>query len=142
MENETLTKKHLTISDRNRIQGCLANKLSFKQIAVKLGKSPSTISREKRAHMFVKRKPRSYARYFNDCAYRKSCTIQYLCNDYHVYNRFFVRNTVASLTTKGKKAGNNLEILQESPSAGEVSTSVITMNKRGRYEFSYPFFRL
>jgi IS30 family transposase len=81
MENETSTKKHLTISDRNRIQGGLANKLSFKQIALKLGKSPSTISREIRAHMFVKRKPRSYARYFNDCVHRKSCTIQYLCDD-------------------------------------------------------------
>ena len=81
MENRTSTKKHLTISDRNRIQGGLANKLSFKQIAVKLGKSPSTISREISAHMFVRRKPRSYARYFNDCVHRKNCTIHYLCDD-------------------------------------------------------------
>ncbi len=81
MENKTRSQKHLTFIDRNRIQGGLANKLSFKKIARQLEKSPSTISREIKAHMFIKRKPRSYARFFNDCAHRKTCTEQFLCDD-------------------------------------------------------------
>lgn len=77
MENKT----HLTFADRNRIQGCLANNLTFKQIAINLHKSPSTISREIKAHMFVKKKPKSYSRYFNDCLFRDSCKMSYVCND-------------------------------------------------------------
>lgn len=81
MENKTLSKTHLNFTDRNRIQGGLANKKSFKQIALELHKSPSTISREVRSHMFVKKKGKNYSRYFNDCIHRKNCKIQYLCDD-------------------------------------------------------------
>ncbi|NCD01337.1 IS30 family transposase [bacterium] len=83
MENKTTKQKHLTFADRNRIQGGLSNQLSFKQIARQLEKSPSTISREVKAHMFVARKPRAYARFFNDCLYRKTCRVKYLCDDFN-----------------------------------------------------------
>ncbi len=63
-------KTHLTFADRNRIQGCLANNLTFRQIAINLHKSSSTISREIKAHMFVNKKPKYYSRYFNDCLFR------------------------------------------------------------------------
>jgi IS30 family transposase len=63
MEN----KKHLTFSDRNRIQGGLANRKSFNQIALELGKSPSTISREVKLHKHYERKGAKWSRFFNDC---------------------------------------------------------------------------
>ena len=56
MENKTKGKSHLTLADRNKIQGGLANKKSLKEIAFELHKNPSTISREIKAHMFVKKK--------------------------------------------------------------------------------------
>jgi IS30 family transposase len=81
MENKTSKKTHLTFSDRNRIQGGLANKESFKEIGRKLDKSPSTISRKIKAHMFIKKKGRNYSRYFNDCKYRKVCNMHFICDD-------------------------------------------------------------
>jgi IS30 family transposase len=81
MENKTLKKTHLTFSDRNRIQGGLANKKAFKEIGIDLSKNPSTISREIKAHMFIKKKGRHYSRYFNDCIYRKVCNMHFVCDD-------------------------------------------------------------
>ena len=75
MENKTKGKSHLTFSERNKIQGGLANKKSLKEIAFELHKNPSTISREIKAHMFVKKKGRHYSRYFNDCLYRNVCNM-------------------------------------------------------------------
>lgn len=77
----TATKTHLTFSDRNRLQGGLANKKSFKEIGLELHKSPSTISREIKAHMFINKKGRKYSRYFNDCLYRNDCKMRYVCDD-------------------------------------------------------------
>jgi len=81
MENKTKGKSHLTFSERNKIQGGLANKKSLKEIAFELHKNPSTISREIKAHMFVKKKGRHYSRYFNDCSYRNICNMHYVCDD-------------------------------------------------------------
>jgi len=74
-------KKHLTFSDRNRIQGGLVNKKSFNQIAKELGKSPSTISREVKLHKYYERKGAKWSRFFNDCMYRKVCKKKYVCDD-------------------------------------------------------------
>jgi IS30 family transposase len=81
MKTKTSTKTHLTFSDRNRLQGGLANKKSFKEIGLELHKSPSTISREIKAHMFINKKGRKYSRYFNDCVYRNGCKMCYVCDD-------------------------------------------------------------
>ena len=43
--------KHLTLDDRIEIQECLSKGMTFKSIAKRLGKSPTTISREVKAHI-------------------------------------------------------------------------------------------
>jgi IS30 family transposase len=80
MENKAAKRTHLTFSDRNRIQGGLANKDSFKEIGFELHKSPSTISREIKSHMFIKKNGRHYSRCFNDCLYRKVCNMHFELN--------------------------------------------------------------
>lgn len=46
--------KHLTLDDREEIMECLNKGISFKTIAKKVGKSPTTISREVKKHFEVK----------------------------------------------------------------------------------------
>ena len=50
MNNEQ-KNKHLTFDDRIEIQECLSRGMTFKSIAERLGKSPTTISREVKAHI-------------------------------------------------------------------------------------------
>ena len=56
MKNET-KNKHLTLEDRIEIQECLSHGLTFKAIARRVGKDPTTVSREvlKRAEVYKKR---------------------------------------------------------------------------------------
>ena len=46
--------KHLTVEAREEIQKCLESGVSFKDIARRVGKSPTTISREVKKHLTVK----------------------------------------------------------------------------------------
>jgi IS30 family transposase len=58
MTNHTLAKdKHLTPESREEIQRCLEVGVSFKDIARRLGKSPTTISREVKKHLAYKESP-------------------------------------------------------------------------------------
>lgn len=50
MKNET-KNKHMTLEDRIEIQECLSKGMSFKSIAKRIGKSPTTISREVKGHL-------------------------------------------------------------------------------------------
>lgn len=43
--------KHMTLEDRIEIQECLSKGMTFKSIAKRIGKSPTTISREVKAHI-------------------------------------------------------------------------------------------
>lgn len=43
--------KHMTLDDRIEIQECLSKGMTFKSIAKRIGKSPTTISREVKAHI-------------------------------------------------------------------------------------------
>ncbi len=53
---ETTTKnKHLTQQERIEIQECLSKGMSFKAIAKRIGKSPTTISREVKHHSAIHR---------------------------------------------------------------------------------------
>jgi IS30 family transposase len=72
--------KHLTDSERMQIEQWLKERISLKQIAIKLEKSTSTISREIRAHSSLGDK---YAlhRIHNRCVKRSNCQRQYLCED-------------------------------------------------------------
>ena len=49
--------KHLTIEAREEIQKCLEKGVSFKDIARRVGKSPTTISREIKKHLIYKDAP-------------------------------------------------------------------------------------
>lgn len=45
--------KHLTLDDRTEIKGCLDHGMTFKAIAARVGKDPTTISKEVRKHAVV-----------------------------------------------------------------------------------------
>jgi IS30 family transposase len=72
--------KHLTDEERLQIEHCLKEGVSLKQIAIRLDKSTSTISREIRAHFALSNKGAAY-RVSNRCIRRKSCDRYYLCED-------------------------------------------------------------
>lgn len=72
--------KHLTDEERLHIERLLKDRVSIKQIAAKLGKSTSTISREIRAHAVSSDKSAPY-RIPNRCTRRYDCDKRYLCED-------------------------------------------------------------
>lgn len=48
MENKK--NKHMTLDDRIEIQSCLSKGMTFKDIAQRIGKDPTTISKEVKLH--------------------------------------------------------------------------------------------
>ena len=52
MNNER-KNKHMTLADRIEIQECLSKGMTFKSIAKRIGKSPTTISREVKVKMLI-----------------------------------------------------------------------------------------
>ena len=72
--------KHLTSDERMQIERWLSEQTSLKQIAVKLGKSTSTVSREIRSRAIVSDKGARY-RLRNRCIKRSNCNKYYLCGD-------------------------------------------------------------
>jgi len=70
--------KHLTSMERMQIEQWLREKVSIKQIALKLNKSTSTISREIRSRATISNKYAPY-RIHNRCVKRDSCKKHYLC---------------------------------------------------------------
>lgn len=74
-------QRHLTLSDRILIEQGLNQGLSFKDIASKIDKDPSTISKEIRKHRTIKQHKR--ATFLPGCIHEKSCGITGLCE--HCY---------------------------------------------------------
>lgn len=72
--------KHLTEDDRYEIEHGLKKGLSFKAISKIVGKDPSTISKEVRAHIVFEKKA-AYGRGFNDCRLRRNCGKKFSCPD-------------------------------------------------------------
>ena len=72
--------KHLTDTERLQIEQWLKDGVSIKQIALKLGKSTSTISREIRSRSIASDKYAPY-RIHNRCINRNDCQRHYLCED-------------------------------------------------------------
>ena len=72
--------KHLTDEERLHIERLLKERVSIKQIATKLGRSTSTISREIRARAIPSDKAAPH-RIPNRCTRRYDCNIRYLCED-------------------------------------------------------------
>jgi IS30 family transposase len=73
-------KKHLTGSERMQIENHLKEGASLKQIALKLGRSASTISREVKARALPSDKGAPY-RVRNRCVSRGGCEKRYRCGD-------------------------------------------------------------
>ena len=72
--------KHLTNEERLQIEHLLGEQTPLKQIAARLDKHSSTISREVRAHAIVSDKGARY-RVRNRCTKRASCSRYCLCED-------------------------------------------------------------
>jgi len=72
--------KHLTVSERLQIEQWLGEGLSLRRIAVNLGKSPSTVSREVRAHAIESNKYAPF-RIHNRCSKRNICDKYQICAD-------------------------------------------------------------
>ena len=54
MQNEK-KNKHMTLEDRIEIQECLTKGMTFKAIAARIGKNPTTVSREVKQHAAIHR---------------------------------------------------------------------------------------
>jgi transposase, IS30 family len=72
--------KHLTDFERQQIEYCLRESVPLKRIAVSLGKSTSTVSREIRSRAIQSDKYAPY-RIRNRCVKREDCQKHYLCSD-------------------------------------------------------------
>ena len=69
------THSHLTLSDRIYIEQALERRMKFKDIAVFIGKDPTTVSKEIRRHRVVKESGLKAAL----CENRSICIKQHLC---------------------------------------------------------------
>lgn len=72
--------KHLTDEERLQIEHLLREQTSIKKIAAKIGKSPSTVSREIRCRSVISDKGARYS-IRNRCVKRTDCHKLYLCGD-------------------------------------------------------------
>ena len=72
-------RTHLTFEERQTIKNMLDKRESFKSIARELGRDCTTISKEIKNHIIFK-KTGCFGHHFNDCLYRKDCTIRNLCD--------------------------------------------------------------
>lgn len=79
--------KHLTLSERNRIEKLLNEGASFKSIGRELGKDCTTISKEVKNHILFK-KVGCQRLSFNNCRFRYSCQTTSLCTPNHCGNKF------------------------------------------------------
>ena len=70
--------KHLTLDDRITIQKALKEGQTFVEIGALIGKDPSTVSKEVKAHLDY-RNTGTRSRGYNPCRHRKRCTKQYIC---------------------------------------------------------------
>ena len=84
MKSHTSKGKHLTADDRSFIEASLNSNLSFKNIALSLGKDPTTISKEIKSRSITKH-PLYFGKSRNICLHKKDCfgslcSIKYKCN--------------------------------------------------------------
>lgn len=72
--------RHLTQEERITIEHKLKERESFKGIGRELSKDPTTITKEVKNHIQF-RKTGCYGKTFNDCLFRKDCTVRHLCGN-------------------------------------------------------------
>ena len=71
--------KHLTAEDRKVIEDSLNHKMTYASIASALGKDPTTISKEVKNHIVVRRDS-PLGKSYNNCQHQFSCKRSALCN--------------------------------------------------------------
>lgn len=71
---------HLTLQDRYVIQEGLVQRWSFREIARRIGVTPSTVSREIKANRITKKVVSDYGHCSGMCANQPTCTIKALCS--------------------------------------------------------------
>lgn len=81
-----MSKLHLVLSDRIKIEGMLNNGCNFAEIGRAVGKNRSTISREVQNHC-VEKKHGGFNRRFNDCVLRTNCPRFDECDREHCKRR-------------------------------------------------------
>jgi transposase, IS30 family len=79
--------KHLTESDRYQIEHFLDDAYSFKSIGRELNRDCTTIAKEVRKHIILK-KTGSYGKAFNNCLHRNDCKHSRLCDSPTCRNRY------------------------------------------------------
>ena len=79
--------KHLTLKDRCLIQSMLNEKYKLSAIANTIGKDPSTVSKEIRAHITVENKG-GFNTNYNSCVHRYSCTKSHICTKCHSIRKY------------------------------------------------------
>lgn len=70
--------KHLTLVDRMYIEDALSHGYTLKEIAAKLGKDPTTISKEIKRNRIVS--SRKIQQKFITCSNKKSCNRKNICS--------------------------------------------------------------
>ena len=70
--------RHLNLEERITIEHRLKERESFKSIGRELSKDPTTITKEVKNHIQFKRTG-CYGKTFNDCLFRRDCTVRHLC---------------------------------------------------------------
>jgi len=84
--------KHLTLEAREEIQKCLESGVSFKDIARRIGKAPTTISREVKKHLITKEMSVKHSKADGTAIIGKMCSkllkAPFVCNpcEKHRYN--------------------------------------------------------
>lgn len=87
--------KHLTAEDRKFIEDSLNHKMSYISIANALGKDPTTISKEVKAHTISWRKSALNGRNYNNCKHQFECKKAGLCTPCGAPKRHtFCRNCI------------------------------------------------
>ncbi len=72
--------KHLTWADREEIQRGLREHRTFTEIALLIGCSPDTVSKEIRNHRYHKPRDKNQRYVPNRCKYRETCRKRNICN--------------------------------------------------------------
>lgn len=87
--------KHLSAEDRKFIEDSLNRKMSYVSIAKALGKDPTTISKEVKAHTISWRKSALNGRNYNNCKHQFECKKAGLCTPCGAPKRHtFCRNCI------------------------------------------------
>lgn len=79
--------KHFNLIERIAIEQMIKDSFSFKAIARELGRDCTSISKEIKHHITIK-KTGTYGKSFNNCVHRFDCKYSYICDSPSCRNRY------------------------------------------------------